>query len=317
MKIFYDGSLEGLFVILDGALRGVPVPRRLPGSASPPGQEGNGTVLIHPDGTPSVSPVQPELFQKVPESGPAAAGDLPRRALVPDLGGEFSHPLARELFEVSAGASYSFVHAWMSEYPIEEDIIRFGWRVLSAARNAGAGTALGISSPEARSAAERAAADRGDRGTETVLKAACKAGHEIHRLMGFLRFTRDVRGLFLARCAPDHFSLPGLASHFTRRFGDEPWAVIDEKRRLILLRLQGEAARLVSADAGFFQNTLPSHDHPASGKPRTDPWEELWRNYHHSINNEGRKNPGLQRQFMPARYWKYLPEMNFRDEKGH
>jgi hypothetical protein len=317
MKIFYDGSLEGLFVILDGVLRGAPIPRRLPGSASPPGNEGSGAVLICPGSPFSVSPVQPELFQKVPGSGPASAGGLSRRAFVPDPGGEFSHPLARELFEVSADASCAFIQAWMSEYPIEEDIIRFGWRVLSAARNAGAGTACGISSPEARTAAERATAGWGDRGTETVLKAACKVGHEIHRLIGFLRFTRDVRGPFLARCAPDHFSLPGLASHFTRRFGAEPWAVIDEKRRLILLRLQGEAPRLVPADAGFFQNTPPSQGPQAAGKPRTDPWEELWRNYHHSINNEGRKNPGLQRQFMPVRYWKYLPEMNFRDEKGH
>jgi probable DNA metabolism protein len=46
--------------------------------------------------------------------------------------------------------------------------------------------------------------------------------------------------------------------------------------------------------------------------PRTDPegdgWEELWRTYHRSITIENRKNPELQKRFMPTRYWKYLTE---------
>jgi probable DNA metabolism protein len=212
----------------------------------------------------------------------------------------------------------------MSEYPIEGDIIRFGWRVLSAAREAGA--VFGIASPEARAAAGRVSTDRGDRGTETVLKAAYRVSREIHRLMGFLRFTRDARGRYLARCAPDHFILPCLAAHLSRRFGAETWAVIDEKRGLTLLGLPGEGPRLLPAE------TRRTGNPPASPVPRTagfprpdpgnppaeprepppdDPWEELWRNYHRSINNGDRKNPGLQLRFMPLRYWKYLPEMNF------
>jgi probable DNA metabolism protein len=43
--------------------------------------------------------------------------------------------------------------------------------------------------------------------------------------------------------------------------------------------------------------------------PASSQWEDLWRTYHHSVNNEDRKNPNLQRQFMPVRYWKYLTEM--------
>jgi probable DNA metabolism protein len=43
--------------------------------------------------------------------------------------------------------------------------------------------------------------------------------------------------------------------------------------------------------------------------PGDTPWEDLWRTYHRAINNPCRKNPGLQRQFMPLRYWKYLSEM--------
>jgi hypothetical protein len=39
-----------------------------------------------------------------------------------------------------------------------------------------------------------------------------------------------------------------------------------------------------------------------------DSWEDLWRLYHRSVSNESRKNLKLQRQFMPARYQKYLCE---------
>jgi probable DNA metabolism protein len=209
----------------------------------------------------------------------------------------------------------------MSEYPIEGEIIRFGQRVLSAGRSAGA--IFGITSPEARTAAERIASDRGDRGTERVLKAAYKVGHETHRLMGLLRFTRDAQGRYLARCSPDHFILPGLAPHFTRRFGAVTWAVIDEKRGLVLLGPSGEPPRLFPLETAF-SGTVPFSPEPwvpdpwvpADPKVPADPWEELWRNYHHAINNGDRKNPGLQRRFMPLRYWKYLPEMNFGTSSG-
>jgi probable DNA metabolism protein len=46
----------------------------------------------------------------------------------------------------------------------------------------------------------------------------------------------------------------------------------------------------------------------AKGSENNDEWEELWKHYHKTINNEDRDNPGLQKQLMPKRYWKYLPE---------
>jgi probable DNA metabolism protein len=202
----------------------------------------------------------------------------------------------------------------MSEYPIEGEIIRFGWRVLSAARDAGAGKPLGIFSAAARDVAGRISADLGDRGTETVLKAAYKVSRETHRLLGFLRFSRDKRGRYLARCAPDHFTLPNLASHFTRRFGPEAWAVIDEKRGLTLLRMPGKAPLILPAETRSLPDAPDFPPDAGLQQPDSlsppDPWEKLWRNYHRSINNGDRKNPALQRQFMPVRYWKYLPEMN-------
>nr|WP_315988235.1 DUF4130 domain-containing protein [Desulforamulus aquiferis] len=37
-------------------------------------------------------------------------------------------------------------------------------------------------------------------------------------------------------------------------------------------------------------------------------YQELWKEYFKSTAIQGRKNPKLQKQFMPTRYWKYLIE---------
>ncbi len=39
-----------------------------------------------------------------------------------------------------------------------------------------------------------------------------------------------------------------------------------------------------------------------------DFYQKLWRSYFKHINIEERKNLKLQRQFMPKRFWRYLPE---------
>ena len=176
--------------------------------------------------------------------------------------------------------------------------------------------------PEARRGAEKAASNRGAPETRAVLEAAYKTGREIDRLRGLLRFSPCFPGgdpggavpaggspggpVYVARCAPDHHVLPGLADHFTQRFGDCPWAIIDEKRRLVLAGEGGGEARLFPLGAG--QSPVSRGPAPDYDKP-PDYWEALWRNYHRTINNPARNNPALQRQFMPRRYWKYLTEL--------
>jgi len=193
-----------------------------------------------------------------------------------------------ELFELSVDAYYAVIHATMSGLPIQREICRFIEKIRKAGDRAGA---------------ERAASDRGDGDVLAVLRAAYKVTVEIHRLTGLLRFSPDSEGVYIARCSPDYFILPALAEHFTLRFGQTPWAIIDEKRKLRLQGENGAPARLIE---------LPPSDQPAAatGKETGDSWEELWRLYHRSVNNEARKNPRLQRQLMPERYHKYLPEMN-------
>jgi hypothetical protein len=215
-------------------------------------------------------------------------------------------PHARRLFELSANAFEAIVHAWMSELAITAEIIRFGQKILAAADAANGPEAAHQRAADAhqraadahRRAADAAATDRGDADTRTVLEAAYKVWHEIHRLMGLLRFNPDEAGVYIARCEPDHLVLPALGPHFRERFGQTPWAIIDEKRRL--------GASCSGAGLEFFT----TGDSPPSLENQPDnEWENMWRHYHKTINNETRNNPNLQRRLMPQRYWKYLTEL--------
>jgi hypothetical protein len=300
----YDGSLEGLFAILDQVCRAADLTAAFPDRVHGPrprfrdAQTGGSTLSGRG------APAQPDLFGDNPAAVSQEAGSgmpLPGDAAflaasaaaivtdtVPDIAA------ARQLHELSATAYDCFVQGWMSELPVEAELIRFAGKVLDAARNAGGG----LSSPAARDSAEAAAVDRGDWDTETTLAAAHKVWKETDRLRGLLRFSPGKDGIHIARCAPDHFVLPALASHFTIRFGETPWAVLDERRGLALVRAPGSGARLVSLEGAG----------RGIAAPEQDPWEDLWRSYHRVVNNESRANPGLQKQFMPRRYWKYLPE---------
>jgi len=180
-------------------------------------------------------------------------------------------------------ASYAAIFAQLSELPIKGEISRFIEKVNNA---------------EGRAEAARIACDRGDPDVLAVLEAARKVQVEVHRITGFLRFCPDPQGVYTARCEPDYFILPALAEHFTQRFGETPWAIIDEKRGLCLSRQKGGEARIMPVSAG-----------PGAETRGGDCWEDLWRLYHRSVSNESRKNPGLQRQFMPKRYQKHLNEL--------
>jgi probable DNA metabolism protein len=258
---------------------------------------------------------QQELFEESGERGPQGlaapeyAADVFLSRTDCDL-----PPNWAGLFELSADAFYAAIHAEMSELPIKNEISRF----IDKVRKAGEKISGGKFEKD-RAAASKAAFDRGDPDVLAVLKAAGRVQHEIYRITGLLRFSPGACGTYTARCSPDFFILPALAEHFTLRFGETPWAIIDEKRKLCLSRgksgkvtldridSKSAASCQVSAAHGEAGSSLPNC---ANGeKDGKDSWEELWRLYHRSVNNEGKKNLRLQRQFMPVRYHKYLPEM--------
>jgi len=196
----------------------------------------------------------------------------------------------RNFFDLSFNAFDIVLHAWLSDLPVERETVAYGRSIAAAA----------ASSDDKRRAAEKTAANRLDADALTVLNASAKVQREVHRMMGLLRFNPGEKGGFTALCECDHFILPCLIEYFTSRFGEIPWTIIDVKRNLRLCRRPGEKAKVEKS-----KGLSDAEDINASCG---DAWEDLWKHYHKTINNEDRNNPNLQRQFMPQRYWKYLPE---------
>jgi len=194
---------------------------------------------------------------------------------------------SRRFYELNPDTFTAFIQAWMSELPVEKELLAFGRGILAA-----------------QDKRERFAAnDRGNDDTRTVLSTAEKVQFEIHKMYGLLRFFPGEEGAYIARFAPDFLILPALGGYFTMRFGETPWMIIDEKRGLILSRLCEEGSPR-KTEIQILDGPLAENQNS-----KGDEWEDLWKHYHKTINNESRNNPDLQRQFMPKRYWKYLPEV--------
>ena len=137
-----------------------------------------------------------------------------------------------------------------------------------------------------------------------VNDAARRVGREVHRFLGLLRFMETATGVFYAPYEPDHnISIP-LARHFATRLRQQRWIIHDRRRDLAVL-WDGELLQPAYLDRA---GPAPATTTPALSAGERDV-QDLWRTYHRRIAIDSRRNPRLQRQCMPARYWRYLVEM--------
>jgi len=282
MKAEYDGTIFSLFSILDCVFRENKLPDKIICNAdiTQPGYDCDHNETLMP---------QQSLFKldSVSQWNDKKVLDVTAYKYFESCRKSFS---GQKIIKNSGMAYKDILYAWMSELPIEREVIHFAWKIVSADRMH----------------AEKARCDLADINVKKVIDAASKARRESHFLMGILRFSIGANNVPIARCSPDHFILPALANHFMLRFNNSNWAIIDEKRNIALMQTDSKPARLTVFD--------PAHpwfkEETDSNKENNDDWEKMWKNYHTSINNENRKKPDLQRRFIPVRYWKYLPEFN-------
>jgi probable DNA metabolism protein len=137
-----------------------------------------------------------------------------------------------------------------------------------------------------------------------VNAAARRVGREVHRFKGLLRFVETRGGVFYAAYEPDHNITIPLARHFAIRLREQRWIIHDRGRDLAVLwdgaELQPVSLATAPAAGGAAGPTLSLAEEEVQSQ---------WRTYHHRIAIDSRRNPRLQRQCMPARYWHYLVEM--------
>ncbi len=119
---------------------------------------------------------------------------------------------------------------------------------------------------------------------------------EAHRMKGFLRFTECADGMLYAPYSPDNDITDMLMPHFAARLKNQIFVIHDVKRktagiynrqRWIIGRV-GEAKIYISEQEKTFS--------------------ELWKKYYDSVNIGERPHEKQMRGYMPARYWKFLPE---------
>ena len=180
------------------------------------------------------------------------------------------------------------MHVWLSELPESDELLfRYIQKAIDSPRN--------IST------------DFTDDTVLEVHKIARKVSRERLHLIQFVRFQKAADDLFFAPVSPVFNALPLTMNHFTDRFADQKWLIYDIKRRY------GFYYDLKSAQ----EVTLDNDEHLLSGKLDEELlaqdeklFQQMWKSYFQALTIKERLNPKLQRQHMPRRYWKFLPEKN-------
>ncbi len=128
-------------------------------------------------------------------------------------------------------------------------------------------------------------------------EAVDKVSKEACRMQGLVRFKKTEDNFYYSEIEPDHNIIYMITPHFRKRFNGENFIIHDIKRKIAAINHRGncriqpieiDRSPEISVDEKLFSS--------------------LWRNYFKSIAISERKNPKLQRQFVPVRYRKYLPE---------
>lgn len=122
-----------------------------------------------------------------------------------------------------------------------------------------------------------------------------QVSNEVHRLKGFLRFSENADGILYAPCSPDHDDVDLLAPHFIARL-NAPFVIHDVWREKAVLYNGKDCIVLPVGRAAIVESD------------REKFFSSLWKKYYDSVNIPARKNLRQQKNYMPARYWKFLTE---------
>jgi probable DNA metabolism protein len=148
--------------------------------------------------------------------------------------------------------------------------------------------------------------DYGDQDVLELRKTERKVLQEAVRLRQFVRFQETRDELFFAPVEPAYNVLPFVINHFRSRFGGQRWLIYDVKRDYGYFYDLHKVHEVVLTEKQFSEQNGKIHESLA--KEEEAMYRTLWKDYFNLINIRERKNLKMQRQHMPLRYWKFLPE---------
>lgn len=193
--------------------------------------------------------------------------------------------------------------AYCSDCPDREDSVgRVLCSILAEARGE---SGVGQNRTRAQGPRALAALDNlNDEDQLRVVKAAVRCRNQVQKICGLLRFSEMAEGFLYAAISPDCDLLTLIAPHFARRFVSLDFVIYDRRRGKAIFHRSGEGWKIVDGISVDAENVTGS-----SYSEREFLIREAWRRYFSSIAIEARKNPRLQANHMPKKYWPGLPEM--------
>jgi len=133
-----------------------------------------------------------------------------------------------------------------------------------------------------------------------------KVKREAQLMQQFVRFQKTADGIFFSYIEPRYNVLPCVADFFEDRFADQQWIIYDAKRKYALY-YDLQKTEIVNFEQLGVNSETGELSAEQSANDELD-FQHLWKEYLQSVTIRQRINPQLQRQHMPRRFWKYLPE---------
>ncbi len=148
--------------------------------------------------------------------------------------------------------------------------------------------------------------DYGDPAVLMVRKASRRVSREAMRMMQFIRFQRTRDDVYFAAVSPDYDVISMITKHLKERFADQNWLVYDVRRDYGYYYDGNSIEEVVIKEKSFSM----ADGSVVSGVLQEEEvlYRTMWQNYCSEITIRERLNLKLQRQHMPKRYWKFLPE---------
>lgn len=137
-----------------------------------------------------------------------------------------------------------------------------------------------------------------------------KVGREAQRVLMFVRFQKTVDDIYYASFDPKYNVIPLTIAHFRNRFADQKWVIFDTRRKygyyydLYDVREITIGKQKVNMKSGKVDNEILHISEKL--------FQKLWKSYYDTINIKERKNLKVHMQFLPKRFWKFLPEKDFK-----
>ncbi len=131
-----------------------------------------------------------------------------------------------------------------------------------------------------------------------VMELSRKVANECNKLYGFLRF-RDTGRFLFSKIEPKCNVLPILMEHFLDRYPNENFMIYDEKRCYGVVHAVGAEPFFVT-DKSFL----------ADFEEVPDRYEELWKQYFHTMGISERKNEKCQKNLLPKWYRNHMTEFS-------